>query len=40
MFSTNNGPDLYVLTLYIIFSKMWLVFSTAPRNISEFEWKL
>jgi len=39
MFLTSTGPDVYALTVCIIFRK-WLVFSVAPRNISEFEWKL
>jgi len=36
---TNNGSDLYALTLCIIFREM-TCFCAAPRNISEFEWKL
>jgi len=38
MFLTNNSPDLYALTLCIMFRKK--LFSKAARNISEFEWKL
>jgi len=36
---TNNSPDLCALTLCIMFRKI-TCFSTAPRNVSEFEWKL
>jgi len=38
MFLTNNSPDLYALTLCIIF-RMSTLFLAASRNINEFEWK-
>ena len=37
MFLTNNSPDLYALTLCIMFRKKQLVYSTAPSNISQFK---
>ena len=36
MFLTDNSACLYALTLCIMFSKIDC-FSTAPRNINEFE---
>jgi len=36
MFFTNNFPDLYAVTLCIMFGKR-LVLSTTQWNISEFE---
>ena len=39
IFSTNKSPDLYASTSSIMFRKI-TCFSTASRNISEFEWKL
>jgi len=34
-FLTNNSPDLYALTVYIMLRKI-SCFYTAPRNINEF----
>ena len=42
IFLTNNSPNLYALTLFIMIyaQKTYLVFSTVLMNISEFEWKI